>query len=324
MKITTSRFARYTPSKLYTEEIKDNKMRSRIMKSNITEGLSQQLPRCYPFVKWPGGKGQLLSKIETFIPAEFDRYFEPFLGGGAVFFYLSSRKNFRFDAFLSDINQELMNSYYMVKDSVEELISILKYHQEQYRLSPKSYYYGLRDHTLPTNDVKGAARFIVLRKTCYNGLYRVNKKNMFNVPVGRYKKPLISDAENLRNTSLLLRELNPHLQVEDYKKVLIEKAREGDFIYLDPPYSPVSSTANFTAYTRNGFDKADQIQLADLFGKLDGRRCNILLSNSDNPFIRKLYASYSDCITKVDANRAINSKASLRSGHTELLIRNYN
>ena len=142
--------------------------------------------------------------------------------------------------------------------------------------------------------------------------------------MGRFNNPTICDAENMRNISILLRELKPHLRVEDYKKILIENAREGDFIYLDPPYSPISATANFTAYTSNGFDQADQIQLADLFGKLDNRKCNILLSNSDNPFIRKLYSNYSDCIVEIDANRAINSKASRRSGHRELLICNYN
>lgn len=298
-------------------------MYAQVMKSNNTKELHHQLPKRYPFIKWAGGKRQLLPRMETLIPAKFDRYFEPFLGGGAVFFYLSSHKNFRFDAYLSDINQDLLNSYHVVQDSVEVLISILKYHQEQYRLSPKKYYYELRDLTNPTNDVEKAARFIALNKTCYNGLYRVNKKNLFNVPFGRYKNPLICDAENLRNTSILLRELKSRLIAEDYKKILIENAREGDFIYLDPPYSPVSATANFTTYTGNGFGQADQIQLADLFRKLDGRGCNILLSNSDVPFIRELYAGYSDCITKVDANRAINSKASGRSGHSELLIRNY-
>lgn len=290
------------------------------MKLNSTEGLREQLPRCYPFVKWAGGKSQLLSKIETFIPADFHRYFEPFLGGGAVFFYLSSRKNFRFDAFLSDINQELLISYNAVRYSVEELISILKGHQE----SPKAYYYRLRDHTRPTNNVESAARLVALNKTCYNGLYRVNKEKKFNVPMGRFNNPTICNAENLRNISNLLRELKPLFLVEDYKKILIEKAREGDFIYLDPPYSPITDTANFTAYTSNGFNKTDQIQLADLFGELDDRGCNILLSNSDNPFIRKLYANYSDRTVQIDARRAINSKANKRSGHTELLIRNYN
>ncbi len=297
---------------------------TQVTDSSSNKRLHQQLPRYYPFVKWAGGKRQLLPRIETLIPAKFDRYFEPFLGGGAVFFYLSCCKNFRFNAFLSDINQELMNCYYMVKDSVEELISILKYHQEQYRFSPEIYYYRLRDHTHPTNAVERAAKFIMLNKTCFNGLYRVNKKNMFNAPIGRYKNPLICDAENLRNISILLRELKPCLIAEDYNKVLIKNAREGDFIYLDPPYGPISVTANFTAYTSNGFGQADQIQLADLFRKLDGRGCNILLSNSDNPFIRELYTSYSDCIMKVDANRSINSKASKRSGHRELLICNYN
>lgn len=266
----------------------------------------------------------MLPKIENLIPAKFDRYFEPFLGGGAVFFYLSSRKNFRFDAFLSDINQELLITYNAVRYSVEELISVLNYHQEQYRFSPKLYYYRLRDNTQPKNDVDRAARFIALNKTCFNGLYRVNKKNLFNAPMGRYKNPTICDAENLRNVSILLRELKPRLLALDYKKVLIENAKEGDFIYLDPPYSPISPTANFTTYTSNGFEKADQIQLADLFKKLDNRKCNILLSNSDIPFIRELYGSYSGCIKTVDANRAINSKASKRSGYRELLICNYN
>jgi DNA adenine methylase len=294
------------------------------MKLNSTEGSREQLPRCYPFVKWAGGKSQLLSKIETFIPTDINRYFEPFLGGGALFFYLSSRKNFRFDAFLSDINQELLISYNAVRYSVEELISILKHHQEHYRVSPKEYYYRLRDRTHPTNNVESAARLLALNKTCYNGLYRVNKEKKFNVPMGRFNNPTICDAENLRNVSNLLRELKPLFLVEDYKKLLIEKAREGDFIYLDPPYSPVSVTANFTAYTNNGFGQADQIQLADLFGELDGRGCNILLSNSDNPFIRKLYTNFSDLTVQIDARRAINSKATERSGHTELLIRNYN
>ena len=196
-------------------------------------------------------------------------------------------------------------------------------HQERYRLSPKTYYYKLRDMEF-NNSVEKTARVVALNKTCYNGLYRVNKKQKFNVPMGRFNNPTICDAENMRNISILLRELKPHLRVEDYKKILIENAREGDFIYLDPPYSPISATANFTAYTSNGFDQADQIQLADLFGKLDNRKCNILLSNSDNPFIRKLYSNYSDCIVDIDANRAINSKASRRSGHRELLICNYN
>lgn len=281
------------------------------------------LPRCYPFVKWAAGKRQLLSKIETLIPAEFDRCFEPFLGGGALFFYLSSQKNLRFDAFLSDINYDLINCYLIIRDSVNQLIGLLEYHQEQYKLSPKNYYYKLRGDTKSNNCTNNAARFITLNKTCFNGLYRVNKKKMFNAPMGKYTNPLICDSENLSNVNILLRELRPHLVVEDYKKLLTENAKEGDFIYLDPPYSPVSPTANFTTYTAHGFNLSDQKLLADLFRKLDDRKCNILLSNSDTPYIRKLYASFSDGIKKIDATRAINSNATKRSGHTELLIRNY-
>ena len=180
----------------------------------------QNLPRCYPFVKWAGGKRQLLSKIETLIPAEFDRYFEPFLGGGALFFYLSSQKNLRFDAFLSDINYDLINCYLIIRDSVNQLIGLLEYHQEQYKLSPKNYYYNsevIRNRIIVQIM---AARFITLNKTCFNGLYRVNKKKMFNAPMGKYTNPLICDSENLSNVNILLRELRPHLVVEDYKKAL--------------------------------------------------------------------------------------------------------
>ena len=162
-------------------------MHAQVMKSNRTEELHHHLPRCYPFVKWAGGKSQLLYKIETFIPANFDRYFEPFLGGGAFFFYLSSCENFRFDAFLSDINQELLNSYSVIRYSVEGLITVQIYHQEQYRLSPKTYYYKLRDREF-NNNVENETRVIALNKTCYNGLYRVNKKKKFNCTYGKIQK----------------------------------------------------------------------------------------------------------------------------------------
>jgi DNA adenine methylase len=168
-----------------------------------TGRLHQQLPRCYPFVKWAGGKSQLLYRIETLIPPKFDRYFEPFLGGGALFFYLSSHKNFRFDVFLSDINEELIGAYSVIRDSVEGLITALMDHQVRYRLSPKTYYYKLRDMEF-NNSVEKAARVIALNKTCYNGLYRVNKKQKFNVPMGRFNNPTICDTENLKNISILL------------------------------------------------------------------------------------------------------------------------
>jgi DNA adenine methylase len=276
---------------------------------------------CYPFVKWAGGKGQIIPQISQLIPAKFTRYIEPFLGGGAVYFYLSSCRNLDFAAFLSDTNIELMNVYVAIRDHAEELIKILRYHQHEYRKSPSKYFYKLRDR-IRLDDLERAARFITLNKTCYNGLYRVNRNGHFNVPVGRYKNPLICDDKNIRNVSRLLRNSRTHIKSTDYEDAVMRSARSDDFVYLDPPYNPVSSTANFTGYTNNGFSTEDQYQLAKAFKKLDKRGCKLLLSNSSTPIIRELYKDYS--IVEVQANRAINSKASKRVGHTELLIRNFN
>jgi DNA adenine methylase len=240
-----------------------------------------------------------------------------------MFFYLASGSNRRFTAFLSDTNSELINAYRIIRDRPEELIKILKYHQKNYRKSQSEYYYHLRARINALNNVKSAARFIALNKTCYNGLYRVNRDGLFNVPIGRYKNPLICDKDNLMNVSSLLKESKSNIHVSDYREMLIDNAAEGDFVYLDPPYNPVSSTANFTGYTNSGFGDNDQIQLSKIFKKLDARRCYLLLSNSDTPLVRKLYENYSDYIVKINANRAINSNASKRTGHTELLIRNY-
>ena len=295
-------------------------MAGQAVRAESTTLLGSQFPKCYPFVKWAGGKGQLIAEISKFIPSSFDRYFEPFLGGGANFFYLVSMKNRRFTAILSDTNQELVNAFRVVSESVEELIKILRLHEKEYYKSRQEYYYRLRI-SKPLSDIERAARFVTLNKTCYNGLYRVNRKGLFNVPMGRYKKPLICDAQNLRNISLILRKSNTELKASDYKEILNENASEDDFIYLDPPYSPLSSTSNFTGYTNIGFSNEDQQQLALVFKKLDKRGCRILLSNSNTPTIRKLYREYT--VTEIQANRAINSKASKRTGHTELLIHNY-
>ncbi len=297
-------------------------MRNRAVQSEPNILLSSHFPRCYPFVKWAGGKGQLISEINKFIPSSFERYFEPFLGGGAIFFYLVSRQNTRFTSFLSDTNDELINACTVIRDSVEELIKLVKHHEREYKKSRQEYYYKLRA-LKPLTAIERAARFITLNKTCYNGLYRVNKNGIFNVPMGRYKNPLICDVVNLRNISVTLRNSNSRLNVADFQKILNERAAEGDFIYLDPPYSPVSPTANFTGYTNTGFNSDDQLRLAELFKKLDDRGCRILLSNSDTPLIRKLYEEFSPRSKAIQANRAINSRGSKRSGHRELLIRNY-
>lgn len=286
--------------------------------------LLYQPPGCHPFVKWAGGKGQLLPQIVRLIPAKFASYFEPFLGGGAVFFQIAtSDTTSDRNAFLSDINAELIDAYKVIKDNVEELISALICHQFEYDKSPKKYYYDLRDSIKKLNKIDKAARFITLNKTCYNGLYRVNRNGLFNVPIGRYKNPIICDADNLRNISIVLKRSGSYLRVSDYKKILVEKAEKDDFVYLDPPFYPISNTANFTSYTNNGFSLEDQKDLAAIFNELTGKGCKVLLSNSNTEEIRKLYSNYSHLTQVINVNRSINAVASKRVGHTELLIRNY-
>jgi len=277
---------------------------------------------CYPFVKWAGGKSQLLSELDSMIPSEFNRYFEPFLGGGAMFFHLISSKNIRFTAYLSDINKDLITAYKVVRNDVGELIELLKKHQGEYNKNPFEYYYKLRDEIKPVTDIDRTARFIALNKTCFNGLYRVNRSGIFNVPMGRYKNPLICDSHNLENISKALRYSRASIRVSDYKNALVE-AEEDDFIYLDPPYHPTSSTANFTSYSDNGFGDDNQLELSKIFVKLDDAKCKVLLSNSDTPFIRKLYSDFSSHIKEIHVSRLINCKASRRIGHKELLISNY-
>ena len=279
-----------------------------------------QTPGCHPFVKWAGGKSQLIPQIIRLMPSRFARYFEPFLGGGAVFFHTASYNR---NAFLSDINVDLINAYKIIRNNVEELITALKYLQDEYSKSPKSYYYQLRDKTKGLNKIENAARFITLNKTCYNGLYRVNKKGLFNVPIGRYKNPLICDPVNLRKMSIVLSQSASYLGVIDYKKILVEKADKDDFVYLDPPFHPISNTANFTSYTNSGFSFEDQKELATIFKELTRRGCKLLLSNSNTEEIRRLYSDFSHLTELALVNRSINAIGSKRVGHVELLIRNY-
>jgi DNA adenine methylase len=280
------------------------------------------LRHCYPFVKWAGGKSQILYELDSMIPSKFNRYFEPFLGGGAMFFHLISDRNMRFSAYLSDINEELITAYKVVKNRVRELIEVLKRHQREYNKNPSEYYYKLRDEIKPVTEIDRSARFIALNKTCFNGLYRVNRSGIFNVPMGSYKNPLICDTGNLENISKALRYSRASIRVSDYENALL-KAEEDDFIYLDPPYHPTSSTANFAAYSDKGFGDDDQLELSKIFLKLDDAKCKVLLSNSDTPLIRKLYSDFSNHIKEVNVSRLINCKASRRIGHKELLISNY-
>jgi DNA adenine methylase len=281
--------------------------------------LKADLRDVHPFVKWAGGKGQLLLELNKMIPSQFNRYFEPFLGGSAMFLHLAS-KNMISAAYLSDTNEELIKAYVVVRDRVGELIEVLNQHQKEYDKNPSEYYYRLRDEIQPINDIEIAARFIALNKACFNGLYRVNQNGKFNVPMGEYKKPLICDSRNLKNASSVLRRSNAEIQCVAYREMLL-KAETNDFVYLDPPYDPVSYTSDFTAYTPNGFGRENQEQLAKVFRKLLDRGAFVLLSNSDTLFIRKLYSDFN--IKEVDVQRAINCKGSKRAGHKELLISNY-
>jgi DNA adenine methylase len=267
-----------------------------------------------PVLKWVGGKNQLLPELLKRIPPTFESYHEPFLGGGALFFALASSGRIK-KAFLSDRNQTLMDVYFGLKNHPAKVIAALKEH-----IHEKDYYYSIR--SLNPNKLslaQRAARIIYLNKTCYNGLFRENKSGQFNVPFGSYKNPTICDEINLLAASIVLKSTN--LSCHSYEEILL-RALPGDFVYFDPPYQPVSKTANFTAYEKNGFKEEDQEHLADIFKKLHKKNVSVLLSNSDVPFIRNLYKK-DFTIEKVWANRAINSCALKRGKVAEVLIRSY-
>ena len=289
--------------------------------------LHQKISSCYPFIKWAGGKTQILPQLYARAPPKFDRYIEPFLGGGALFFYLSSDKSKQFSAHISDINPELINAYIAVKNNVEQLIKLLLIqHEIEYNKASEEYYYKLRnDYNLRScpDRIERAAQFITLNKTCFNGLYRVNKDGKFNVPWGKYVNPSICDSNNLRNVNHILRNCKVTIKASDYKEQLLENAKEGDFIYLDPPYSPVSSTAYFTNYTNDGFSYNDQKKLAEVYKQLDEMKCNVMLTNSNTPLVRELYAPFARNTIEVSSKRAINCKAAKRDGHSDLIICNY-
>lgn len=262
-----------------------------------------------PFVKWAGGKGQILDELLARVPAQYNTYFEPFLGGGALFFSLLPRK-----AVLNDKNEELMNGYMVIQSQVEALIQSIKGH-----VNSKKHYYKVREvDPVSLNPVERAARFIYLNKTCYNGLWRVNKEGKFNVPFGRYKNPLICDEENLRLVAAALKDVT--LLCQDFECAL-ESARAGDFVYFDPPYYPLSDTACFTMYVEAGFGPSEQERLARVFERLSRMGVFVMLSNSDTEYIRDLYRGFR--IEVVQAPRAINCRKDRRGPVSELIIRNY-
>ena len=268
-----------------------------------------------PFLKWAGGKTNLLGQYEPLFPEWSGDYFEPFIGSGAVFFYLSARPEER-NYYLSDLNREIVDAFCAVRDDVEGVIKLLAKHQQ---LHSKDYFYQVRG-LVPKNlsALEKAARTIYLNKTCFNGLYRVNKKGEFNVPMGNYKKPSILQIETLKAASRALSSAD--LSTGHYS-VLVDKAQAGDFIYLDPPYHPLSKTAMFTNYVAQAFGEKDQIELAEVATALSKKGCLVMESNSNTDFIKDLYKGFK--IQEVWARRSINREKSKRGAITELVVTNF-
>lgn len=266
-----------------------------------------------PFLKWVGGKRGLLPMLSAHAPEEFGRYHEPFVGGGALFFHLAQRGSLPLGAVLSDNNERLMRTYMGVRDSVEDVIHRLQSYPHE-----KSFYLRMRDRLIDDRpDAEVAAWLIYVNRTGYNGLYRVNQKNQFNVPFGDYAKPKICDPENLRACSRALAGIE--LRVEPFDLVA-ERAEPGDFVYFDPPYVPLSATSSFTSYTASGFGLLHQQKLADVARSLKARGVHVLVSNSSAPLVRELYRDGFRTV-EVHAARSVNSRADGRGKVVELLMR---
>ncbi|HET8719946.1 MAG TPA: DNA adenine methylase [Candidatus Nitrosotenuis sp.] len=272
-----------------------------------------------PFVKWAGGKRQLVPVIERHIPKEYGTYYEPFLGGGAVLFHLLC-KNPDMKCHVSDLNSDLVLSYVTIRDRPDSLIESLQNHAKNYHKKPDSYYYSVRQDE-PKSQIEKVSRLLFLNRTCFNGLYRVNSKGKFNVPLGRYSNPNIVNEENIFAVSNTLRSKKIQISCRDFSSVL-QDAKKGDFVYFDPPYQPVSKTANFTSYTNRDFTYDDLQKLVEVSESLDEKDCKVLHSNSNSKEVKGLFHKGWK-IVEIAANRAINSDSKKRSGHTELLIKNY-
>lgn len=270
-----------------------------------------------PFLKWVGGKRQLMPTIVDLLPKNIKElnYVEPFIGGGAVLFHLQPK-----NAIINDFNAELINVYKVIKNNLNELIADLKKHENN-----ADYFYQIRslDRTKDFTDltsVERASRVIFLNKTCFNGLYRVNNAGEFNAPFGRYKNPNIVNEPTLKAVNKYLNSNNIILKTGDYSDVFSE-LNEHSFVYLDPPYHPISESSNFTGYVQGGWDVFDQIRLREFCDKLNEKGIKFLLSNSSAQLIADQYENYT--ITNVKANRSINSNGANRGEVDEFLIRNY-
>lgn len=276
----------------------------------------EHIAHAAPVVKWVGGKRQLLPQILPLIPKRMSAYCEPFLGGGAVLFALQPRR-----ALVNDLNQDLITVYRVIKEDADALIEHLSRHE-----NTPEYFYRIRDLDrdkeayAALSDVEKASRLLYLNKTCYNGLFRVNASGAFNSPYGHYRRPNIVNEQTIRGVSRYFNSCDITFFSEDFAAVL-EQVPKGGFVYLDPPYDPVSDTASFTGYNRGGFGREEQVRLKECCDALTARGVKFLLSNSATPFIRELYGSYR--VSIVQARRAVNSVASRRGAIEEVLVRNY-
>ena len=273
-----------------------------------------------PFVKWVGGKRQLMQDLENNFPKQFSTYHEPFLGGGAVMFNLLTKKP-QLSCNVSDFNSDLILAYVTIRDKLEKLIESLENHSKNYHKNSTEYYYEVRKQE-PKQQIEKVSRLLFLNKTCFNGLYRVNKKGQFNVPLGRYTNPNIVNKENLTAVSKILQSKKIKISCRDFEAVLGD-AKKGDLVYFDPPYQPVSSTANFTSYTHRDFTEDDLERLAKLADQLHSKGCYVLLSNSNSKTVKDFFSKKYWKISSINVNRAINSNAQKRTGHKEIIIKNY-
>jgi len=258
-----------------------------------------------PFVKWVGGKRSIANELITLLPKEFNTYYEPMVGGGAMFYKMSPIIN---NAVLSDINPELIITYQVVKNDIDKLIKKLKEHEKNHC---KDYYYKIREQHYFENPIDTAARFVYLNKTCYNGLYRTNKNGKFNVPIGAYKNPTINQEKNLKACSIALQKAT--ILCTSFEYIF---PSTNDFVYFDPPYY-----STFDKYSKYGFTEKDQYKLYNFFVSLDKLGVYCMLSNSNTPFILELYKNYN--ITVIEAPRKINCKSDKRNIVKELVIKNY-
>ena len=270
-----------------------------------------------PFTKWTGGKRQLLEELRSYMPETYGRYFEPFVGGGALFFDLAPEQ-----AVINDFNEELINAYRQIKNNPAELINLLIKHKEN---NSKDYYLALRSadrdgRISRMTGVERAARILYMLRVDFNGLYRVNSKNQFNVPYGRYKNPKIVDVDLLYQISEYLNENDIEILQTDFAEA-VKDAETGDFVYFDPPYIPLNETSSFTSYTHEGFSYEEQVRLRDTFKELTERGVYAMLSNSSSPLVEELYKDFN--IYFVEAQRTNGAKSSSRGKISEIIVTNY-